>query len=383
MTIGDALECAGADSWQGVSTDDQLRYDLRAARTATTLPGTQASDTLHHLRVLARMVHRWLPVAREYRAAAAGSPAQLRRWDRVLERAVGPDVLARPVDQLGAWAHEVHTLLETVREARRAGQVTAAVVGQTIAARVQDGEYYPGCVLSSYRIALDYGLPQAVADDAVQDLLACGVLESSGGRAAPAGSRAAREHMEKVITDRLRAQIAAGLYPPHSTLPSRRELAQVLWSVLAHVTGALRTLAGEGLVTTGPGPVRVTAAAADLPPAPRDEPPPCATPYSSAVITRQTQDVIDRWRLRRPAPAAVVEESWDVLRQMTVQLLHHCSAPENAVVVRRAVEVARAPWPDSSWERVWHTACLARAVAALQHHVNQLDRPSAAARGPE
>ncbi|MEU3963200.1 GntR family transcriptional regulator [Streptomyces buecherae] len=295
---------------------------------------------------------------------------------------MGPDVLARPVDQLGGWAHEVHTLLETVRDAQRAGQVTAAVVGQNIAARVQDGEYYPGCVLSSYRIALDYGLPQAVADDAVQDLLACGVLESSGGRAAPAGSRAAREHMEKVITDRLRAQIAAGLYPPHSTLPSRRELAQVLWSVLAHVTGALRTLAGEGLVTTGPGPVQVTAAAADLPPAPQDAPPPCALVYNSAAITRQTQEAIDRWRLRRPAPPAVVEESWAGLRQMTVQLLRP-SAPGSAVVVRRAVEVVRAPWPDSSWERVWHTACLARTVAALRHHVDQLDRSSTAARSPE
>ncbi|MFI1013039.1 hypothetical protein [Streptomyces sp. NPDC020965] len=45
------------------------------------------------------------------------------------------------------------------------------------------------------------------------------------------------------------------------------------------------------------------------------------------------------------------------------------------LAVRRAVEAITAPWPVGARNRVWHTACLALTVTALQQHLRNAEVP--------
>ncbi|MEU0990656.1 hypothetical protein [Streptomyces sp. NPDC005953] len=352
-------------------SSEQLSRDLRVATNTTALPSVVDAEGAGQRAVgLARIVRRWLPAAEQFRAAAVGSPAHLRRWDRAISAASSADSLARPVSESAAYAADVRRLLEAVRDGRRAGSATPASFANHLTLLVESHEYYPGCLVSAYQLALDHRLPRTLVDDALQDLLARGVLEGSVTRPLPAGSRAAQKGHAEVITRRLRDQLAAGLYPPGSVL-SRSDLATFLCATIRETNRALRHLVNEGLVVSGSG--QVTDAAAHLTPTPRlDLPPPYAQHPTEARITTTAAFAPMLWDLRRPISPTDLNMSWHTLRHMAAQLLPN-GDPEH-LAVRRAVEAATAPWPGMARNRVWHLACIGRAIAALQR---QLEEPEA------
>ncbi|MFD9715854.1 hypothetical protein [Streptomyces sp. NPDC059076] len=348
-----------------------LSGDLRIASNATALPSVvDAEGTGQQAVGLASIVCRWLPVAQEFRAAAAGSPAHLRRWDRAISAASSADSLARPVCETAAYAADVRRLLEAVRDGRRAGSATPAGFANHLALLVESHEYYPGCLVSAYQLALDHRLPRTLVDDALQDLLARGVLEGSVTRAMPAGSRAAQAGHAGVVAARLREQLAAGLYPP-GTLLSLSDLVVSLCATVRETNRALRQLCDEGLVVAGSR--RVTDAAARLTATPRlDLPPPYAQPFTGVMITMAAGLMYMRWDLRRPVSSTSLSVAWHTLRRMAAQLLP--SGDPEHLAVRRAIEAATAPWPGMPRDRVWHLACIGRALTALQDHLDEAGR---------
>ncbi|MCM2392028.1 hypothetical protein [Streptomyces albipurpureus] len=353
------------------ASGEQLSRDLRVASNATTHFAVQDAGGVGQRAVsLARVVCRWLPAAESFRSAASGSPAHLRRWDQAISRVISAGSLSRPLDETAAYAGDVRRLLEAVRDGRRADPGSLATFARYLTFLVDSGEQYLGSRLSAYQIGCDYGLPRSLVEDAIQDLLADGVLEGGGVKAMPAGSLAAQREHAQVVSHRLREQLAAGLYPPETIL-STPDLAVSLCATVRETHQALRQLAEAGLVEVS-GPARVTEAATHLTTAGRlPSPNPYAHPYTPTTITTTAQQAHTRWRLRRPVSPTELAVSWLTLRHMAAQLLTE-ARPED-LAVRRAMEAATAPWPGNPRERVWHTACLAHTVTTLQHHLEEAE----------
>ncbi|MCM2388794.1 GntR family transcriptional regulator [Streptomyces albipurpureus] len=370
-TLADAMSHAQQFPDQGgADTGEQLPRDLRIVSNATTHSAVQDASGVGQRAVgLAQIVFRWLPVAQEFRSAAVGSPAHLRRWDHAISHVSSAGSLTRPLGETAAYAVDVRRLLEAVRDGRSAGSATPAGFANSLALLVESHEYYPGCPMSAYQLARDHRLPRSLVDDAIQDLLANGVLEGSVTRPLPAGSRATQKGHAGVVAARLRDQLAAGLYPPGTTL-SLSDLATFLCATVRETNSALRQLVDEGLVVPGSG--QVTEAAARLTPTPRLDPPhPYAQRPAGARITMTAGLAHMRWDLRRPISPTDLSRSWDTLRRMAAQLLPSGN-PEN-LAVRRVMEAVTAPWPGMPRDRVWHLACLGRALAALQQHLTETE----------
>ncbi|MFI1886043.1 SAM-dependent methyltransferase [Streptomyces jumonjinensis] len=376
VTLADAMAYARElDNDDVTSSGEQLSHDLLAASYATALPAVlDAGGAGQRAVALARIVCRWLSTAESFRSAASESPAHLRRWDRALSHVNSTGSLSRPLGEATAYAGDVRRLLEAVRDGHRADGVTAAALARDLTALVSSGEHYLGCPVSAYQIARDRDLPRALVEDAVKDLLANRVLEGGIAKAMPAGSLAAQRGHAGVVTDRLRDQLAAGLYPPGSVLPLH-DLAVSMCAMVRETRRALQQLADEELAEIVGPSAQVTGGAAHLTAVGRLDPPvPYALPYSPTVITATAREAHDRWRLRRPAAPSAVKESWLTLRRMASQLLQ-TGRPED-LAVRRAVEAITAPWPANARDRVWHTACLALTVTALQQHLQNTEVPA-------
>ncbi|QIK05820.1 GntR family transcriptional regulator [Streptomyces sp. ID38640] len=169
------------------------------------------------------------------------------------------------------------------------------------------------------------------------------------------------------IADRLRAQIAAGVYARGTRLPSAKFLATTVCSDSSPVGRALQILAAEGTVHIGPRGSEVAQSARLLPhPAPtaphHDEKNPR---FSRDTIVATCRAAHEQWRRRRPAPAEVLHGRWQDLRSMAGQLLAAAPDPapdatQDLAALARAAELASAPLPDAPWLQQWHTACLAK-----------------------
>ncbi|MFJ4773971.1 hypothetical protein ACIP88_33500 [Streptomyces uncialis] len=375
VTCGDAVSHAAALPPAGGGSDvsdERLQHDLRTTAYATTLSSERAGGSRgRRAAVLGEAVHRWAPVAQACRAHAAGSPAQSRYWQDVIDRACGPDALARPLTDTAGFAHGVHRMLRAVRDTRQAGGVSAADLAAELAAGIADGTYYPGCRIHPRALAHSRGVPLVTAEAAFADLLAAGVLERAGAGACPAGSRAAREGHHRAVTARLRDQFAAGLHRPGTVLV-RRDVAAALFAADRDLTRAFQALTDEGLVIPRRGGSVLVAPAARFLDRPErlDPPAPYAMPFHPAAVTDMVRVAVDRWRFGRPGHPHAVRESWETLRRTAVQLLRE-AGPCDGPPVRQAVDALTAPWPAGARDRVWHTACLARTVHTLQEHLNE------------
>ncbi|MGX1851101.1 GntR family transcriptional regulator [Streptomyces sp. NPDC055299] len=349
----------------------QLREDLLVLRRVSrnTMQAAPAA-VARNVDMVRRIARHWAPVGQTRRAAANGSAAEERRWDILLAHA-DPE---RPVTcyaDLVVYAYAVAELMQALHDNIRLG-TTVPEVARAITAAISQGDVPVGFELRVKQVAADLRAPVETVRAAVSSLVDSNVLERRSQRIFPAGSLDLHDALVTHIADRLRAQIAAGVYARDRRLPSAKFLATTVCSDSAPVGRALRLLAAEGTVHTGRRGTEVTQTARLLAhPAPtasrHDEKDPR---FSRDTIVATCRAAHEQWRRRRPAPADVLHERWRDLRSMAGQLLAAAPPPasdatQKRTAFARAAGLVSAPLPDAPWLQQWHTACLAKAISDI------------------
>ncbi|MFD6464841.1 GntR family transcriptional regulator [Streptomyces goshikiensis] len=250
-----------------------------------------------------------------------------------------------------------------------------AEIGAWITAAIDSGRYQPGVSLAAGVIAADLQAPVALVRLAFTDLTFAGVLKRSGQRTSVPATGDEEAVRTQYLAARLRAQMAHGLYPPGSTLPTGPEVARLFVTADPVVRGALGILEKDGLIHRRPArPPLVLEAAGLLSPSPRSTPPlgePAQGRFSVLQIQTSVAAAYARWHKRPYVPAAAAVREWQQLRAMARQLLkNHPASPHagrslRAAAAARAREVESAPLPETTLLALWHTACLAAAVGEL------------------
>ncbi|MFF9788811.1 GntR family transcriptional regulator [Streptomyces nigrescens] len=348
----------------------QLQDDLLVLRrvSGNRMQAAPAS-VARNLDMVRRIARHWAPFGHTRRAAANGSAAEEQRWD-ILLACADPE---RSVEQCYAgvvvYAYAVREFVQALHDAIRPG-TTMPEVARSITAAVAKGDFPVGFELRVKQVAADLREPAETVRAAVSSLVDSNVLERRSRRIFPAGSLEIHDALATHIADRLRAQIAAGVYARGSRLPSAKFLATTVCSDSAPVGRALQILAAEGTVHIGPRGSAVARSARLLPhPAPtaphHDEKNPR---FSRDTIVSTCRAAHEQWRRRRPAPAEVLHGRWQDLRAMAGQLLAAAPDPapdatQDLAALARAAELASAPLPDAPWLQQWHTACLAKSIS--------------------
>ncbi|MGI5260890.1 GntR family transcriptional regulator [Streptomyces angustmyceticus] len=347
----------------------QLRDDLLALRGISCRTNQVAPASVARALDIARRIARhWAPVAHTRRAAAAGFASEERRWDGLLARADPERSVEKGHTAVIVYAGSVRELVQALHDVSRPG-ATVPEVSRAITTAIAKGDFPVGFELRVKQAAADLRAPVATVRAAVDSLLDVGALESRGRRIFPAGSLDLHNAFATHIAERLRAQIAAGIYTHGSRLPNVKFLATTLCIDAAAVGKALRILAADGVVHIGPCGTKVTQS--DCPPRPAS-----TARHDAERSSRFSRDTIvatcraahAQWHHRRPAPADVLRERWQDLRSMTGQLLAAAPPPapdhaQDLAALARAAELASAPLPDRPWFQEWHTACLAKAIS--------------------
>ncbi|MEU2874152.1 DUF6415 family natural product biosynthesis protein [Streptomyces olivoreticuli] len=366
----------------------QWRAD-RSWLTHSATPRTAASPTLieHNRRNLQRIAERWVPVARRRRGAAAGSVADQARWDALIDAVISAQDISPdgPYEALVLLTMQVRALLLAIHHSAPPC-VPVAVIAERITDAIEAGIYPAGSRLVLDRLATDLNETRARVKLAVADLVTSGLVEWRGSRPHVTTPGAQRTNMPERLAARIRAQIAVGVYPPGTPLPTRHELARTFMVSLAPLSAALRLLADDGLVLlpyASRATVAKTAEAAQVPTAgmdvilaSRDGQSPC--PDTRPIVIRECARIARSWWKNRFIPhPATLDHQLNQLHQFARHLLHqvqnHGAAlpPDSGEsrslhqVIARAAEADAVPRPADLELRVWHGACLATAVTDL------------------
>ncbi|MFH8350108.1 GntR family transcriptional regulator [Streptomyces sp. NPDC018045] len=350
-----------------------LRGDIKLTAHVTRLraPAAVARNT----ELLHEAARTWWPVAQRCRQAAVGSPADQRRWDQLLK---GAD----PGRAVKASFTELTVLAGAVRELLRAIEATTLEWPSVceIAHRIEDAlhnETYPvGSPVAVSTVATALEVPVELVKLALSDLAESGLLERRGQRLFVVGNEQVCREQTQFVTERLRAQIAYGVYPPGTLLPSAPELAAAFVTNLTPVRAALHHLAAERLVRLRKNaPAIVLEAARRLPSPARHAPDQrhASHPqvYDHEAITAAARAGREQWRRHPRLSPEDVTAQWERLRAMARQMLGTLEPSRSPFRHRRdtalirAAELESAPLPEAPEPRRWHTACLATAVAAL------------------
>ncbi|BDH15337.1 GntR family transcriptional regulator [Streptomyces hygroscopicus] len=302
----------------------QLRDDLLVLRrvSGNSMQAAPAS-VARNVDMARRIARHWAPFGHTRRAAANGSAAEERRWDILLARAT-PERSVKCYADVVVYASAVAKLVQALHDAARPGTAVPEVA-RAITAAISKGDFPVGFELRVKQVAAGLRAPVELVRAAVSSLVDSNVLERRSRRIFPAGSLEMHDALATHIADRLRAQIAAGVYARGSRLPSAKFLATTVCSDSAPVGRALRILDAEGTVHIGPRGSEVAQSARLLPhPAP-------TAPHHDDKNPRFSRDTIvatcraahEQWRRRGPAPAEVLHERGGT-----------CS-----------------PWPASCWRR--------------------------------
>ncbi|MGY5079353.1 GntR family transcriptional regulator [Streptomyces nigrescens] len=347
---------------------NQLRDDLAVLRRISGHGRSAPASVARNLDMVHRIARHWAPFGQARRTAADDLASEERRWDILLACADPERSVEKSCAAVMVYAGSVRELVQALHDVALPG---AAVpdVSRAITAAISKGDFPVGFELRVKQVAADLRTPVEMVRTAVGSLLDSGALESRGRRVFPAGSLDLHDDLAPHIADRLRAQIAAGVYARGSRLPSAKFLATTVCSDSAPVGRALRILAAEGVVHVRRRGTEVAQSARLLHPAP-------TTPRYDEKNTRFSRDTIvatcraahEQWRRRGPAPAEVLHGRRQDLRSMAGQLLATVpnlapDATQERAALARAAELASAPLSDKPWLQQWHTACLATAIS--------------------
>lgn len=280
--------------------------------------------------------------------------------------------LRKGFTDLVVWNGSLRELLQAILDSTRPDTPTVPDITEQITQAITSGRYPVELVVRTSRIAEDLGVPRRLVQLAVSDLAEAGtVVARRHGILAVDHSGPAPGAV--YVATRIRAQIAAGIYPPNTALPTTKDLANLFLCGVPLLTAGLRLLADDGLLTLHDaqgGAVRAFVARS-LPHSSNtvsaDRETSTFTPEQISATTRKAQT---QWKLRTPVPATTLHRQWMELRAM---IRHALSSrvtpvdplPEWDLAVARATEVESAPLPGPPWLGVWHTACLASATSRL------------------
>lgn len=342
-----------------------LRDDLRVLRRVISHPNQSSPAAVARNLDMARHIARhWAPVAHARRAAADGLLSEEQRWDALLACADPERAMELSYAAVVVYAGSVRELVQALHEDIRLG-TTVPEVSRAITAAISQGEFPVGRELRVKQVATALRAPVETVRTAVDNLLGSGALEKRSRRIFPAGSLVLATH----IADRLRAQIAAGIYMPGSRLPGIKVLASTFYCDYALVRQVLRILAAEGVVLVASR--EVLQAAAPLLSRPVPTPPhhdERTFRFSRDTIVATCRAAHEQWRRRSPAPEELLHARWEDLRFMAGQLLAAAPNPapdatQDLADLARTAELASARLPDKPWLQQWHTACLAKEVS--------------------
>ncbi|MET8676032.1 DUF6415 family natural product biosynthesis protein [Streptomyces sp. NPDC004647] len=365
---------------------DQLRADIgRLAHVATFRTAASPAAIKRSREELCEIAARWLPLARERREAATGSAADQARWDTITAAATPKTWEDGSFSGLVVQTGQVRDLLRAIQDSNPP-HIPVADVARCIADAITDGAYPVGSSLALGRLASHLGETVPRVRLALSDLATAGIVEDRGGRSYVVEPGGRRESTRERLARRLREQIAAGVYPPGTALPTQADLAHSLVSALGPMADALRILAAEGTLVLRAGQrtvvdtsVRIATPHAEGGPLPSAvHPNPDDGPPASPVHIRKSTRVPKYWWKSRVSPQSdTLDYHLNQLRAFTRQLIPEADAYRSRLpvgsglrqhvrtVIARAVELDSASLPSDITLRVWHAACLATAVSDL------------------
>ncbi|MFI2736637.1 helix-turn-helix domain-containing protein [Streptomyces sp. NPDC018711] len=193
-----------------------------------------------------------------------------------------------------------------------------------------------------------------------------------------------------LVTRRLTAQIAAGVYTPERRLPPAATLCTHFMVPAETMHNTLNLLEAQGLVQR----IRMKSHDRTVPtrlPAVNLNPVPAAAridPATRQEIHKAADQAMRRWHhLNRTAQESHTQ-AWHDLSAMT-RLILLATAPETGtptLAARQAAELIRQRLPAAPWAGAWQTACLASRTRALLTRFPHLlnapqDMPAMAAHG--
>ncbi|MER6445309.1 hypothetical protein [Streptomyces venezuelae] len=230
---------------------------------------------------------------------------------------------------------------------------------------VEDGRYVSGIRLSPAALASDLGVPAATASRAMAALLAEGVLEPLRNGATPAGRQAVEAGRPEYLADRIRDQIAFGLYPVGRPLAHVTSLAAHFVSSPHQLQAAARILLAEGTVARVlSSPYLVQDDSRHTTPARLPLPVPAGRRLGPAETDALIRSARGRWQARSYTAPETLRGEWELLRNTAVHVLR---ADDATLPTRRLLEAVTLPAPDGSYLRQWHNAALATALQSLTH----------------
>ncbi|MBL1101914.1 GntR family transcriptional regulator [Streptomyces coffeae] len=379
MSVQDQEHTAepGSSPADSAGTRRALRADLlRVGRIGGARSAASSAAVIEGHALIDRHTGVWVPLAERRRQAAAGSPADQARWDRLIEAVTRPTQptevsYEKLVVRVGSARDLLRTLADTLPPF-----APVAEVAQRIEQRVEVGTYPPGAVLAPGRIAADLGLPLQSVHLALSDLAGKGVIEQQANcRARVPGANPFNDRPRQ-LAQLLRALAAGGAFPPDTALPGRRELCRILVTGDKPFAAALRLLFQEGLLERDVRQ-RLTVRRGSVK---RTNPPKLPEP-AGHVKSLRDDEIREAARTTRawwnarlsPAPAAL-DQVIDQLGATAHQLVDRAqpgSVPPSttqqqlsALVARTAITGAAVHHPHIEL-RLWHAACLATAVCDL------------------
>ncbi|MER5973657.1 GntR family transcriptional regulator [Streptomyces sp. NPDC002055] len=328
-------------------------------------------------------INPWASLAARRHAAASTSPADQARWSRLIQAVERPEQATQlTYEKLVLRVVSARELLRTLAETEPPF-VPIVDVARQIEHRIKTGSYPAGTVLAPGRLAADLAFPLQSIHLALADLAERGVIEQQTNcRARVPGGDA--NDRPRQIAQWLRALAEGGAFLPGTALPDRRELMRILITSQKPVTDALRILSEEGLLERGPhrrlvvrrGAVERPTSTLKVP-----RPRPGLNSSSPHEIREVARTVRGWWNTRLTPPPDALDEVIDRLgvaaHQLVEQIRRGALPPATthqqveSVIARTAVSAAAVHQPHYQL-RVWHAACLARAVEDLLALVDQV-----------
>ncbi|MEU2516597.1 GntR family transcriptional regulator [Streptomyces syringium] len=227
----------------------ELRADRRwLASAATHRTAASPAKISGNLQKLQRIAERWLPVARERRAAAAGSAADQARWDTLINAVISAQDISpgSRYEGLVLLAMQLRSLLYDIHDSAPP-HVPVVVLAERITEAIEKGTYPAGSRLVPSALAADLKESVPRVKLAIVDLMTAGIVEWRGRHLHVTTPGAERDMPERLAV-RIREQIAAGVYLPGTPLPTRPELARTFMVSPVPLSAALRLLADDGLL---------------------------------------------------------------------------------------------------------------------------------------
>ncbi|MFJ4688281.1 GntR family transcriptional regulator [Streptomyces sp. NPDC088789] len=335
-----------------------LRTDLtrcvRLPRARFTSPAALATDTA----VLQQCLLRWVPLPRTCRAAEAKSPSATAGWDALLEAAVRPPHTPATTESVTLLSSALRDLLRAITRATAPGPSIAELT-EHLTTGIRSGRYLAGTVLSRHHLSRSLRCSHERIEAALADLTARHILERHGTRLFVPVTADAPAVRARYIADRLRAQMATGIYPPGTHLPTIAALSRAFVCGPAPVRAAQQLLAADGLLRLPGGRSRphVPDTAPALPPPPRSEPPP-GGPRSTDDNLLLLGAVRRQWLHHSSVAATDITEQWHRLRRLATTVPQQHTDRDSLLLA----DLATAPLPDPAWLRPWHLAILATAL---------------------